>query len=109
MNVELPEPVALYLSEENADGVDCIERCFTADAEVRDEGQAIRGWEAIRAWKRSAKARYQYRVEPLSAERQGEQLRVHVRTTGNFPGSPVELDYTIVLAGDRIASLEIRG
>ena len=31
-----------------------------------------------------------------------------VRLTGSFPGSPIEVTYTFVLAGDRIASLEIR-
>jgi hypothetical protein len=28
--------------------------------------------------------------------------------TGNFPGSPVELDYTFMLANDKISSLEIQ-
>lgn len=108
MDIELPEPLALYLEEENHDGVDAIARCFAADAVVRDEGGTIRGIEAIQAWKRASKARYRYRVEPLSAQRHGATLRLRVRTSGDFPGSPAELDYTVELAGDRIASLEIR-
>lgn len=108
MNLELPEPIARYLQEENGDRVDGVEHVFTADAEVRDEGRVIHGWEAIRVWKSAAKARYRYRVEPLSAERQGDVFHLRVRVSGTFPGSPVELDYTVTLAGDRIAALEIR-
>ena len=107
MNMELPQLVALYLQEEKPDGMDCIERCFTADAEVHDESQTMRGWSAIREWKRSARLRYEYQVKPLSAKQQGDNVYVHVLTSGNFPGSPVELDYTFVLSGDRIASMEI--
>ena len=29
------------------------------------------------------------------------------RLTGNFPGSPIELDFAFTLDGDKIASLEI--
>ncbi|HBK47174.1 MAG TPA: polyketide cyclase [Xanthomonadaceae bacterium] len=107
MDIDLPEPVAVYLEEENSDGVDAIARCFAADAVVRDEGRTISGIAAIQAWKRAAKARYRYRVEPLAARRNGDTVSVRVRTHGDFPGSPVEMDYTIGLAGDRIASLEI--
>jgi len=104
----LPHAVALYLRYENDDGADGVEQCFAPDAQVRDEGETMRGWEAIKAWKRSAKARYRYRVEPLSARRTADALIVRVRTTGNFPGSPVELDHVIGLDGERIAMLEIR-
>lgn len=51
--------------------------------------------------------RYEYQVQPLSAKQQGDSVYVHVLTSGNFAGSPVELDCTFVLSGDRIASLEI--
>lgn len=108
MNVELPKAIALYLQAENSDDVDRIGQVFSADAEVRDEGRVIRGWEEIGAWKRAAKARYRYRIEPLHAQEHDGTWRLRVRVAGNFPGSPVELDYAIVLAGDRIASLEIR-
>lgn len=111
MNQELPLPerVALYLRQENTDDAGAVEQVFAQDAEVRDEGRTIHGWEAIRAWKRSAKERYRYRVEPLSVEWRGDNaLHLRVRVTGDFPGSPAELDYAITLADGRIATLEIR-
>jgi hypothetical protein len=35
-------------------------------------------------------------------------VKLRARLTGNFPGSPVELDYTFMLANDKISSLEIQ-
>jgi len=107
-DLDLPERVALYFREEEGDGVDGIDECFAPDAQVRDEGELIRGRDAIRAWKRAAKSRYRYRVEPLAATRTGDSLQVRARVAGDFPGSPVELDYAITLEDGRIASLEIR-
>lgn len=107
MKIELPEPITRYLQAENSDHVDAIERDFTADAEVRDEGRVMRGRDAIRAWKIVAKARYRYRVELLSAQRQGDVFQLRVRVSGTFPGSPAELGYALTLDGDRIATLEI--
>jgi|GEM_PF-88524 len=108
MERELPAPVWLYLQQENMDGAGNVEDIFAPDAEVRDEGRTIHGLDAIRAWKLSAKARYRYRVEPLSAEWQGaDRLRLRVRVAGDFPGSPVVLEHAIALADGRIASLEI--
>lgn len=104
----LPAPVALYLQQENTDDVGAVEQVFAPDAEVRDEGATIRGWDAIRAWKRSAKERYRYRIEPLSAAWHDDALHLRVRVAGDFPGSPADLDYAITLADGRIATLEIR-
>lgn len=106
-DLDLPERVALYFREENGDGGDCVEACFTADAQVRDEGALIRGHDAIRRWKQAARARYRYRVEPLAATRTGDVLQVRARVTGNFPGGAVELDYAITLEDGRIATLQI--
>lgn len=105
--LDLPERVALYLREEGGDGVDLIGECFTADARVIDEGKTHHGWGEIRAWKRAAKARYRYRIEPLSVNRDGDVLRLRVRVEGDFAGSPIELGYAITVADGRIAVLEI--
>ena len=96
-----------YFSAEDAADTDVLERCFAPDAVVRDEGQVMRGLDAIKAWKLAAQAKYRYRVEPLSASHEGATATVRARLTGSFPGSPVELTYTFGLVGDKIASLEI--
>ena len=108
MNASMPPAVAAYFSAEDAADVEVLERCFTPDAVVRDEGRVTRGFDAIKAWKSAARATYKYRIEPLSASGGGGAATVLARLTGSFPGSPVELTYTFGLVDDKIASLEIR-
>ena len=107
MNVTMPPAVAAYFSAESTADTDALERCFTSDAVVRDEGQLMRGLDAIKAWKLAAQAKYRYRVEPLTASCEGATATVVARLTGSFPGSPVELKYSFGLVNDKIASLEI--
>ncbi len=104
---ELPPCVARYLEAENGDAVGAVEECFSADAQVRDEGRTLRGREQIREWKRAAKARYRYTIEFLSARREGENIIVRVLTSGDFPGSPLAMEHVMRVAGDRIVSMGI--
>ena len=108
MNVNLPPALAMYFRAEDTAETDVLERCFAADAVVRDEGQVMRGLDAIKAWKAAAQAKYQYRVEPLDAAIGGTTATIRAKLTGNFPGSPIELTYRFGLANDKIASLDIR-
>lgn len=108
MNMTLPPPLDAYLNAETTSDTAPLANCFAADAVVRDEGRTIEGLEAIQAWKKDTKARYQYNVEPLGLSQDGATVTMRARLTGTFPGSPVELTYTFVLAGGKIASLEIR-
>jgi SnoaL-like protein len=109
MKMTLPPPLAIYFNAEATNDTEVLARCFAGDAIVRDEGRTIEGLDAIQAWKRETKAKYQYRVEPLSASQVAGTVTVLVRLTGNFPGSPIEVTYAFTLAGDKIASLEVRG
>ncbi|KWR90267.1 polyketide cyclase [Cupriavidus sp. IDO] len=107
MSMTLPAPLGAYLASEASPDTSALASCFAADAVVRDEGRTIRGLDAIKAWKTDAKARYQYRIEPLDTSQDGATVTMQARLTGNFPGSPVVLTYTFVLAEGKIASLEI--
>jgi hypothetical protein len=107
MSIVLPEPLADYFSGEKTADSAAIERCFTTDAKVHDEGQVYQGLEAIKAWKQAAQAKYQYSVEPLSVSQAEGATLVRARLAGNFPGSPAEVTYRFVLQQGRIASLGI--
>ncbi|MHC8287779.1 nuclear transport factor 2 family protein [Pseudomonas sp. XS1P51] len=107
MSIVLPEPLADYFSGEKNTDTAALERCFTADAKVLDEGRVYEGLAAIKAWKVAAQAKYQYSVEPLNVSQTDDVTRVRARLTGNFPGSPAEVTYRFVLQDRRIASLEI--
>ena len=78
------------------------------DAVVVDERQTYRGHDAIQSWRREAREKFEYTVEPVNVSRQGDRITVMANVVGNFPGSPVQLDHVFELAGDKIQSLEIR-
>jgi ketosteroid isomerase-like protein len=106
--MDLPAPIALYIAAENRGDTQAMARCFAQDAVVRDEGQTMKGLAAIQRWKAETKKKYQHTIEPLRVAREGGNTIVTNRLTGNFPGSPIELQFIFKLEGDRIASLEIR-
>ena len=105
--MNLPEPVAAYLAAETAKEADAQSLLFTEDSSVHDENNDYRGRDAIRAWKKAAQAKYQYETEVLDASSSGDTTTVHARLSGNFPGSPVEVELTFRIANDKIASLVI--
>ena len=108
MALNVPEPVAAYLAAEEAKDADALSRCFTEDGTVHDEGQDYHGRDSIRQWKQAADAKYRYVFQTINVKTVGNLVTVRARLTGEFPGSPVELDHIFKLSGDKIASLEIR-
>ena len=105
--IELPKPIAYYFGAQKSRDVEAQTRCFTDDALVHDEGQDYRGRDAIRGWKERVQAKFEYDCEPLAVTIDGSDARVLVRLTGNFPGSPVELEHRFTLKNDEIAELFI--
>jgi ketosteroid isomerase-like protein len=104
--IDLPTPIAAYFAADTT-GAEAVARCFTDVAVVIDERQEYRGRTAIARWKAEASARFRYSVERLGVHVSGDQTTVTGRLTGDFPGSPVELQYRFTLEGDKIARLEI--
>ena len=107
MSHNLPKPVQDYLAAERDKDADAISRCFADDAVVHDEGKDHRGIAAIRDWKQEADEKYRCVLEPLRALQNDDQVTLRARVIGDFPGSPVELDFQFELAGDKIAALDI--
>ena len=108
MPLKVPQAVAAYLAAEKIKDAEKLALCFAEDAVVHDEGRVHWGRNAIQQWKQEADTKYQYVLEPLDISVDGDMVRVRGRLTGNFPGSPIELDHIFKLANDQIASLEIR-
>ena len=108
MDVELPAPIAIYFAAENQGHTEIVAQCFAENAVVRDEGQTIEGLAAIKQWQAETKRKYQHTIEPLTSAQKDGKIIVTNRLTGNFPGSPIELDFVFTLAGDKIASLEVQ-
>ena len=107
MSLTLPKPVTNYLAAVEAKDTDLLALCFANDAGVHDEGRDYRGLDSIRSWKQETQTKYKYVMKPLDALVSGETVKLRVRLTGDFPGSPVDIEYTFTLANDKITSLEI--
>ena len=106
--MNLPTPIAIYVAAENRGDTEALAQCFTEHAVVRDEGKTIEGLAAIKHWKTETKRKYQHTIEPLASVQKDDKIIVTNRLTGNFPGSPIELEFVFALHGNKIASLEIR-
>jgi hypothetical protein len=103
MSIALPPAIALYVEVENSGDVEALSECFAPNATVRDERHTYKGLAAIKEWKAETKRKYNHSVAPL--EIAGTVLKA--KLSGNFPGSPVTLEFAFVLEGGKIVSLEI--
>jgi hypothetical protein len=104
----LPEPVMAYLAAEEAKDAQALSRCFVEGGIVHDEGRDYRGRAVIQRWKEQADAKYCYVLQPIGVRTEGDTTTVLARLTGDFPGSPVDLNHTFTISRNEIALLEIR-
>jgi hypothetical protein len=108
MTVKLPKSIEAYFAAEHHGGPDELAAAFTEKAIVKDAGESLVGHEAIRQWKIEYTQKYgPVKAEPFSITTEAGKTQVTAHVTGDFPGSPVDLRYFFVLAGDKIAELEI--
>ena len=107
MSVDLPKPIAIYIAAENQGDMEALDQCFAENAVVHDESKTIQGLAAIKQWKAETKKKYQHTIEPLAVAQKDGKTIVTNRLTGNFPGSPIELEFVFTLDRDKIVSLEI--
>lgn len=103
----LPKPIARYIAAVNRGDIEALAECFAGNAVVRDENQTMEGLAAITRWMAETKEKYQNTMEPLASVPKEGQTIVTNRLSGNFPGSPIELEFVFTLNGDKITSLEI--
>lgn len=107
MATKLPAPIADYIAAENSGDVEALARCFSERAVVRDENETIEGLDAIKQWKAETREKYQHTIEPLGWVQKDDRTIVTNRLTGNFPGSPIQLEFVFTLEGEKIVALEI--
>lgn len=81
--------------------------CFSETAVVFDEGKTHRGKSEIQKWIEKANAEYNAVMKPLVYSETDEILKAEV--SGNFPGSPINLNYHFELKDGLIESLKITG
>jgi hypothetical protein len=108
MTLHLPKPIELFMASENRHDTDALAACFAPDATVRDEGRTREGLDDIAAWRRETTRKYQHTVTPVAVVKREGATVVTTKMTGNFPGSPVTVNFVFRIEGEKIASLEIQ-
>jgi hypothetical protein len=108
MSITLRPPIDLYFASENVHDSSAIDRCFAAGGVVRDEGKVITGMAAIKAWRVETSRKYHHTVEPLAVSTRDGRVVVTGKVSGDFPGSPINLEHIFEIEDGRIVSLEIR-
>jgi hypothetical protein len=108
MSIQLPVPIERYVQIANSGTPAAVPECFAADAIVHDEGKTYEGMAAIENWMAATKKKYGHTIAPLElVERDGQSV-LKARLAGSFPGSPITVNFSFVLASGKIRSLEIR-
>ena len=104
---QIPPIIESYFRASNDDDIDALVDCFSPDARVADERETHSGRAGIKAWAIDVRKKYEFKIEVLHAARAEEITTVTAKVFGNFPGSPVNLDFKFTLDGKKIKSLEI--
>jgi hypothetical protein len=107
MPTKLPAPIAAYFTANNVHDIDAMLAPFAETAVVKDEGREWRGSAAIRQWMQETTAKYAATVAVTDVVETDGKTLVTGRVSGNFPGSPVDLQFAVTLAGAKISRLEI--
>ena len=103
----LPGPIDAYFAAKKTNDVEGMTSQFGDDAFVTDEGKSMRGRAAIRKWIDETNAKYQYTVAVTGVSETADGANVACRLTGDFPGSPVDVEYAFGLNDGKITSLEV--
>jgi len=104
----LPEIILNYIAAANDGRIDEATACFAQDARVHDENHDHQGLDEIREWIAETTESSQPRNEVLSSTGEEGTHTVISEISGNFPGSPVELEFHFVITGGKISSLSIQ-
>ena len=70
--------------------------------------QNIVGIEAIESWVAESSEKYQPHATVTRVQNEGEKVAITVNVAGQFPGSPVDLEFDFQLREGKIAQLTIQ-
>jgi hypothetical protein len=103
----LPQIARRFLAAANRWDATLAAACFARAATVRDENRDYEGREAIRQWMTEISHRYQPTFVPLKGFVSDDVTHLQVAVSGQFPGSPVTLDYELRIQHGKISALTI--
>ncbi|GAB3754946.1 nuclear transport factor 2 family protein [Spirosoma pomorum] len=107
--MNLPKVITdLVIAQNNFDSI-AYATCFSETAVVFDEGKTHTGRKEIEHWITDANERYKATMSPISFDQTETESLLKAESSGNFPGSPVVLNYRLEIVDELIQSLKITG
>ncbi|KAA6438514.1 nuclear transport factor 2 family protein [Dyadobacter flavalbus] len=107
--MNLPKIVADLVKTQNSFDSVAYANCFSETAVVFDEGRTHNGRKEIEHWIADSNERYKATIKPVSFEEKETESLLKAETSGNFEGSPIILNYHLVIANELIQSLKVSG
>ncbi|MDF2503978.1 nuclear transport factor 2 family protein [Clostridium sp.] len=107
MHIKLPKTIDTFIKSKNEHDSHTFISCFTDNAVVQDEGQNICGTKAIKEWNEKTTAQFNDTLEAVKLVERDENIILTATVSGNFDGSPVDLDFYFNLSNGKISSLKI--
>lgn len=108
LNAPLPESITRYIDATNCFDAQAASACFASDAIVHDDEHDYVGIEAIENWISESIAKYHAQATVIHAQHNGEEATLTVKVAGQFPGSPVDLEFDFRLRQGQISHLAIQ-
>jgi hypothetical protein len=104
----LPPIILDYFAAANDGRIEDATNCFAENAHVHDENLDHIGRAAVRKWVADTTQAFQPKTELLRAIETDGTYVATARVSGSFPGSPAELDFSFILANEKISKLSIQ-
>jgi ketosteroid isomerase-like protein len=103
-----PDAIKRYYTASAAGDIDHLVACFTAEADVTDEGRTYHGAAEIRGWRETLASSFTYTQDITGIEQTGDgEYVVKTHVEGDFPGGVVDLTNRFRVAQGLITRLVI--
>ena len=107
MDLQLPKVVSDLLTAQLNYDSDAYADCFSETAIVFDEGREYNGRKEIKEWIEDVNQQFKITMEPTNYSETNSTGILTAVVSGDFDGSPVALDYHLVITDNKITRLEI--
>ena len=107
MYIKLTKVIEALIKANNEQNSDAYIACFKDNAVVQDEGKDIKGTKAIKEWNEWSSKEYHVTLEAIKLVEESEETLLIAAVSGNFEGSPINLDYHFTISKDKITALKI--
>lgn len=98
--------IETYFDLAGGNDIEAYVALFATDTVVHDDGTTRHGLDEVRAWRQEVPC-VDYRVESVSPGPGSGAWTARTEISGDFPGSPVTLDFAFEIAGGLIQRLDI--